>query len=110
MSEDMKDTIGSDGSVAIHCQADTVAVIVTYNRKNLLEQCIEAVLQQTKSCDLLVVVSFEDSLFDCIVSKRNLRIHGAPYGVERYFCRILCRFDKLSASCVEWFHCTILGS
>ena len=34
---------------------DTVAVIVTYNRKTLLKECIEAVRSQTVACDILVI-------------------------------------------------------
>lgn len=32
----------------------TAAVIVTYNRCTMLEQCIEALRQQTATCDILI--------------------------------------------------------
>ena len=81
MSEDMKDTVGSDGPVAIHCQADTVAVIVTYNRKNLLAQCIEAVLQQTKSCDLLIIDNAStDGTGEFLKTLTDPRIHCCNTG------------------------------
>ena len=34
---------------------DTAAVIVTYNRKALLKECILALLEQIRSCDILVI-------------------------------------------------------
>lgn len=34
---------------------EIIAVIVTYNRKRLLLQCIDALLHQTVSCDILIV-------------------------------------------------------
>lgn len=33
----------------------TVAVIVTYNRKEMLKQCVDSLLMQTAPCDVLVV-------------------------------------------------------
>ena len=33
----------------------TIAVVVTYNRLRLLKECIEALLRQTCSCDILIV-------------------------------------------------------
>ena len=32
-----------------------LAVVVTYNRKQLLEECLECLKRQTMSCDILVV-------------------------------------------------------
>lgn len=34
---------------------DTVAVVVTYNRLNLLKECINSLLNQDKECDILIV-------------------------------------------------------
>jgi glycosyltransferase involved in cell wall biosynthesis len=34
---------------------ETCAVVVTYNRKNLLEQAVQCLLQQSCPCDILVV-------------------------------------------------------
>lgn len=35
--------------------SNTIAVVVTYNRKELLYECIEALLEQIYSCDILIV-------------------------------------------------------
>ena len=34
---------------------ETIAVIVTYNRKKLLQECVDALLNQTIKCDILII-------------------------------------------------------
>ncbi|HDZ56974.1 MAG TPA: glycosyltransferase [Pseudomonas xinjiangensis] len=55
------------------------AVVLTYNRKNLLEKCLEAIYQQTRPCDGVIVVDngssdgTEQMLLD--LEHTNLEIH-----------------------------------
>ena len=52
----------------------TIAIVVTYNRKKLLKECIEALLQLEKNtCDILVIDNAStDYTYDYIVEYINL--------------------------------------
>lgn len=57
------------------CQ--TAAVVVTYNRKKLLTECVEALLSQSVSCDLLIVDNAStDGTKEYLASLLNQSLRG----------------------------------
>jgi rhamnopyranosyl-N-acetylglucosaminyl-diphospho-decaprenol beta-1,3/1,4-galactofuranosyltransferase len=86
--------------------ADIVAIVVTYNRKDMLRRCIDLLLNQTASSDVLIVDNAstdgtEDSLLSCGLLD-NHKVHyiklsentggaggfhyGLKYAYERGWC------------------------
>ena len=53
----------------------TVAIVVTYNRKELLKECIDALIQNAKGIDILIVDNAStDGTFEAIKEKLNSNI------------------------------------
>lgn len=53
---------------------NTVAIVVTHNRKDLLLECIESLLKQTVSCSVIIIDNASDDGTDDIF--RNMEIFG----------------------------------
>ena len=61
----------------------TAAVIVTYNRRALLRECLSAVLSQTAACDVLVIDNHSTDGTGEMVKELMVSREETPDGDER---------------------------
>ena len=61
----------------------TAAVVVTHNRLELLQQCVSALLNQSVTCDILIIDNAsDDGTADWASGLRHEQVHYLPTGAN----------------------------